>query len=55
MFDTLALGMGFFEFLGGAFEVRAEVLQLRCHLLLEGELLHVDGMVRVGGDGGVGE
>ena len=52
--DTLALGMGFFELLRRAFEVRPEVLQLRCHLLLEGELLHVDGMVRVGGHCGVG-
>ena len=52
--DTLAFGVGFFEFLGGALEVGTEVLQLRCHLLLEGELLHVDGMVRVGGDGRVG-
>ena len=54
MLDTLAFGMGFFEFLRGALEVGTEVLQLRCHLLLEGELLHVDGMVRVGGDGRVG-
>ena len=54
MFDGLAFGMGFFEFLGRAFEVGTEVLQLRCHLLLEGKLLHVDGMVGVGGDGRVG-
>ena len=54
MLDTLAFGMGFFEFLRGALEVGPEVLELRCHLLLEGELLEVDGMVGVGGYLGTG-
>ena len=54
MFDTLAFGMGFGELLGGAFNVGTHVLELRGDLLLEGELLDVDGMVRVGGHGGVG-
>ena len=55
MFDTLAFGMGFFELLRGAFEVSPHVLQLRCHLLLEGELLHVNSVIGVRGDGRVGE
>ena len=54
VFDTLAFGMGFLEFLGGAFEVSPHVLQLCCHLLLEGELLHVNSVIGVGGDGRVG-
>ena len=54
MFDTLAFGMGFGELLGGALDVGTHVLELRGDLLLEGELLNVDGMVRVGGHGRVG-
>ena len=54
MFDTLALGMGFFELLRGAFDVRAQILQLRRHLLLERQLLHVNSVVGVGGHGRVG-
>ena len=54
MFDTLAVGVGFGELLGSTFEVRPHVLELRGYLLLEGELLNVDGMVGVRGDGRVG-
>ena len=54
MFDTLAFGMGFGELLRRAFEVGTHVLELRGDLLLEGELLNVDGMVGVGGHGRVG-
>ena len=54
MFDTLAFGMGFGELLGGALDIGTHVLELRGDLLLEGELLDVDGMVRVGGHGRVG-
>ena len=54
MFDTLAVGVRFGELLRSAFEVSTHVLELRGDLLLEGELLNVDGMVGVGGDGGVG-
>ena len=54
MFDTLAVGMGFGELLGGAFDVRPHVLELGGDLLLERELLNVDGMVGVRGDGRVG-
>ena len=54
MFDTLAVGMGFLKLLRRAFDVRTHVLELRGDLLLEGELLNVDGMVRVGGDRRVG-
>ena len=54
MFDTLAVGVRFGELLGGAFNVGTHVLELRGDLLLEGELLNVDGMVRVRGHGGVG-
>ena len=55
MFDGVALGVGFGELLGGAFDVRTHVLELRGYLLLNGELLEVDGMVGVRGDsrGGV--
>ena len=54
MFDTLAFGMGFGELLGSTLDVGTHVLELRGDLLLEGELLNVDGMVRVRGHGGVG-
>ena len=54
MFDTLAFGMGFGELLGGALDVGTHVLELRGDLLLEGELLNVDGMVGVRGHGRVG-
>ena len=54
MFDGLALGMGFLEFLRRAFEVSPHVLQLCRHLLLQRQLLHVNSVVGVGGDGGVG-
>ena len=54
MLDTLALGMGFFELLRRTFEVSPHIFQLRCHLLLEGELLHVNSVVGVGGHGRVG-
>ena len=54
MFDTLAFGVGFGELLGSTLDVRPHVLELRGDLLLEGELLHVDGMVGVGGHGRVG-
>ena len=54
VFDTLGLGMGFLEFLRGAFEVGTEVFELGGDTLLQGELLHVDRMVGVGGDSGVG-
>ena len=54
MFDGLGIGMGFFELLRGAFDVGTEVFELGSHPLLERELLHVDRVVRVGGDGRVG-
>ena len=54
MFDTLAFGMGFGELLGSTLDVGTHVLELRGDLLLEGELLHVNGMVGVGGHGRVG-
>ena len=54
MFDTLAFGVGFGELLGSTLDVRPHVLELRGDLLLEGELLNVDGMVGVRGHGGVG-
>ena len=54
MLDTLGIGMSFFEFLRGAFDVGTEVFELGSHLLLERELLHVDRVVGVGGDGRVG-
>ena len=54
MFDTLALGMGFGELLRRAFDVGTHVLELRGDLLLQRQLLHVNSVVGVGGDGGVG-
>ena len=54
MFDTLAFGMGFGELLGGTLDIGTHVLELRGDLLLEGELLNVDGMVGVRGHGRVG-
>ena len=54
MFDTLAFGMGFGELLGSTLDVSTHVLELRGDLLLEGELLNVDGMVGVRGHGRVG-
>ena len=54
MFDTLAFGMGFGELLGSTLDVGTHVLELRGYLLLEGELLHVNGMVGVRGHSGVG-
>ena len=51
MFDTLAFGMGFLEFLRRAFEVSPHVLQLCRHLLLQRQLLHVNSVVGVGRDG----
>ena len=54
MFDTLAFGMGFGELLGSTLDVGTHVLELRGDLLLEGELLNVDGMVVVRGHGRVG-
>ena len=54
MFDTLAFGMGFGELLGSAFDIGTHVLELRGNLLLERELLHVNSVVGVGGDGRVG-
>lgn len=53
-FDGVGVGMGFGELLGGALDVGTHVLELRGNLLLQGELLEVDGMVRVRGDGRVG-
>ena len=52
--DTLGLGVGFFEFLGGAFEVGTHVLELGGYLLLQRQLLQVDSVVGVGRDGRVG-
>ena len=54
MFDTLAFGMGFGELLGGAFDVGTHVLELRGNLLLQGELLDVDRVVRIRGHCPVG-
>lgn len=54
MLDGFAVGVGFGELLGGAPDVRTHVLELGCHLLLKRELLEIDGVVRVGGDGRVG-
>ena len=54
MLDTLAFGMGFLKLLRRAFEVSTHVLELRGNLLLERELLHVNSVVGVGGDGRVG-
>ena len=54
MFDTLAFGMGFGELLGGAFDVGTHVLELRGNLLLQGELLDVDRVVRIRGHSRVG-
>ena len=54
VFDTLAFGMGGGKFLRRAFEVSTHVFELRCYLLLERELLHVNSVVGVGGDGRVG-
>ena len=54
MFDTLAFGVGFGELLGSTLDVGTHVLELRGYLLLEGELLNVDGMVGVRGHGRVG-
>lgn len=54
MFDTLAVWVGFLELLRRAFEVRTEVLQLRRHLLLQRQLLHVNSVVGVGGHCRVG-
>ena len=46
--------MGFGELLGGALDVGTHVLELRGYLLLQGELLHVDRVIRVRGDRRVG-
>ena len=46
--------MGFLELLRRAFEVRPHVLELRGYLLLQGQLLHVNSVVGVGGHGRVG-
>ena len=54
MLDGIAVGMGFSELLGSALDVGTHVLELRGNLLLQGELLHVDRVIRVGGHGGVG-
>ena len=54
MFDGLAVGVRFGELLGSTLDVGTHVLELRGDLLLEGELLNVDGMVGVRGHGGVG-
>ena len=54
MFDGLGIGMRGFEFLRRAFDVGTEVFELGSHLLLERELLHVNSVVRVGGDRRVG-
>ena len=54
MFDALAFGVRFGELLGGTLDVGTHVLELRGYLLLEGELLNVNGMVGVRGDGRVG-
>ncbi len=53
-FDGVGVGMGFGELLGGALDVRTHVLELRGYLLLQGKLLDVDGVVRVGGHNRVG-
>ncbi len=52
--DGVGIGMGGSQFLGGALDVGTHVLELGGYLLLEGELLEVDGVVGVGGDGRVG-
>ena len=53
-FDGVGVGMGFGELLGGALDVGTHVLELRRNLLLQGKLLDVDGMVRVGSHSRVG-
>ena len=46
--DGVGIGMGGSQFLGGALDVGTHVLELGGYLLLEGELLEVDGVVGVG-------
>ena len=53
-FDGVGVGMGFGELLGGALDIGTHVLELRGYLLLQGELLDVYRVVRVGGHSRVG-
>ena len=54
MFDGVGVGVRFGELLGGSLDVGTHVLELGGYLLLQGELLDVDRVVGVRGDGRVG-